>query len=93
MLGPSKFAIVGSGWRAEFFARLARLLPERLALVGAAVRRPESVEPVSRRWGTAVYLSPDELMSKQRPDFVVTSIPREVNPEVVARLVASGARY
>ncbi len=91
MLGPSKFAIVGSGWRAEFFARLARLLPERLALVGAAVRRPESVEPVSRRWGTAVYLSPDELMSKQRPDFVVTSIPREVNPEVVARLVASGA--
>jgi predicted dehydrogenase len=91
MVGPSKFAIVGSGWRAEFFARLARLLPERLTLVGAAVRRPESVEEVSQRWGTAVYLSPDELVSKQHPEFVITSIPRSVNPEVVAALVASGA--
>jgi hypothetical protein len=27
---PTKFAIVGSGWRAEFFRKLARPLPEDL---------------------------------------------------------------
>jgi predicted dehydrogenase len=90
MARPSTFAIVGSGWRAEFFARVARALPEQLTLVGAVVRRPESVGPVSERWGVPVFLSTDELVSKERPDFVITSVPRAVNPELVATLVASG---
>ena len=90
MAGPSSFAIVGSGWRAEFFARLAKLLPQHFTLVGAAVRRPESVAALSQRWGAPVYLSPNELVSKQHPEFVITSVPRSVNPEVIVDLVASG---
>lgn len=86
------FGIVGSGWRAEFFARLAGLMPERLTLVGAAVRRPESAEDVARRWQVPAFLSPAELVAKQRPDFVVTSVPWPVNPEVIATLVESGVR-
>ena len=38
--GPATFGIVGGGWRADFFAKLAGLLPDRLTLVGAAVLRP-----------------------------------------------------
>ena len=36
--------LVGSGWRAEFFLRLAKLLPDRLTLVGLAARRAETAE-------------------------------------------------
>ena len=89
--GPATFGIVGSGWRAEFFARLAALMPERLTLVGAAVRRPESAEEVARRWSVPAYLSPGELIAKQRPDFVITSVPWAVNPEVIATAVEAGA--
>jgi predicted dehydrogenase len=83
---------VGGGWRAEFFARLAGLLPERLTLVGAAVRRPDAAAEATRRWSVAAYLSPAELVAAQRPDFVVTSLPWAVNPEVVASLVEAGVR-
>jgi predicted dehydrogenase len=80
------FGIVGSGWRAEFFARLAGLLPERLTLVGAAVRRPETAEDVTRRWGVPAYLSPAELIAAQRPAFVVISVPWPVTPELIGTL-------
>src|SRR5260221_343458 len=84
---PTTFAIVGGGWRADFFARLAALLPDQLTLVGAAVRRPEAAEEITRRWSVPTYLSPTELIAAQRPDFVITSLPWATNPEVVATLV------
>ena len=87
---PVTFGIVGGGWRAEFFARLAALLPEELTLLGAAVRRPESAEEIGERWGVPAYLSPGELIAKQRPEFVVTSVPWPVNPEVIGTLVEAG---
>ena len=84
---PVSFGIVGSGWRAEFFARLAALLPERLTLVGAAVRRPESAEAITKRWGVPTYLSPGELVSRQKPELVLSCVPWPVNPEVIGTLV------
>ncbi|HEV2636230.1 MAG TPA: Gfo/Idh/MocA family oxidoreductase [Actinocrinis sp.] len=89
---PATFGVVGSGWRAEFFVRLAALLPEQLALVGAAVRRPESAEAVTAKWGVPAYLSPQELVGHRHPDFVITSLPWPVNPEVVAALAETGTR-
>jgi predicted dehydrogenase len=89
---PATFGIVGRGWRADFFARLAGLLPERLTLVGAAVRRPETVDEMAARWEVPVVLSPAELISRHRPDFVVTSVPWPVNPGIVGELVDSGVR-
>jgi predicted dehydrogenase len=89
---PATFGIVGSGWRAEFFARLAGLLPERLTLVGAAVRRPESADQVRERWQVPVFLSPGDLVAQRRPDFVISSVPWAANPQVVADLVEAGTR-
>jgi len=88
---PVTFGIVGGGWRAEFFARLAALLPERLTLVGAAVRRAESAAEVTKRWGVPTYLSPAELVSRQKPELVLSSVPWPVNPEVIGTLVEAGA--
>ena len=88
--GPITFGIVGGAWRAEFFARLAALLPEELTLVGAAVRRAESAKELGERWGVPTYLSPSELVAKQRPEFVVSCVPWPVNPEVIGTLVEAG---
>jgi predicted dehydrogenase len=87
---PSTFGVVGSGWRAEFFVRLARLLPERLAVAGAVVRREEAVGEVASRWELPVYRSVEELVDRHRPEFVITSVPRTVNPDLVTRLVRTG---
>ena len=89
---PVTFGIVGSGWRAEFFARLAQALPERLALTGIAVRRPEAAEAATRRWSVPAYLSPAEMVRRQAPQFVVTAVPWSANEAVVTELVDAGAK-
>jgi predicted dehydrogenase len=85
------FGVVGSGYRAQLLVSVAKRVPERLALVGAAVRRAGAVEEVSQRWGVPVYLSPEELFRRAKPDFVLTSVPRTVNPSIIASLVELGA--
>ena len=89
---PITFAIVGSGWRAEFFARLAQAMPERLSLTGFAVRRPETAEAATRRWGVPALLSPTELVRQRQPDFVVTCVPWSANEAMLIELVEAGAR-
>lgn len=81
--------IVGTGWRAEFFARLAQDLPG-LSLAGFAVRRPESGEKATAQWGVPAYLSPSQLVRGARPDFVVVSVPWATSPAAITELVKLG---
>ena len=78
----TSFAIVGTGWRAEYFWRLAAALD--LDCVGVVSRRAQDL-PVP------VYLSLDECLA-HRPDFVVTAVPWPVTPSLVEELVARGVR-
>ena len=88
---PITFGIVGAGWRAEFFIRLARLLPDQLTLLGVSGRRSAAAEQLTRQWGIPAFLSPAELVHSRRPDFVISCVPPSANPEVVTALAESGA--
>lgn len=74
---------MGSGWRAEFFWRLAAGL-DGVDCVGVVSRRPKDDLPVP------VYLSLDECLSAAKPDFVVTAVPWGVTPSLVVELVERG---
>lgn len=91
MTTAATFGIVGSAYRAQLLVSVAQRIPERLTLVGAAVRRPESVEEVGKQWEVPAYLSPEELLRRTRPDFVLTCVPRSVNADIVSTLVEMGA--
>ena len=90
--GPVSVGIVGTGWRAGFFAKLALAMPEKFTLVGGAARRQSSADEIGRRWGVPTFLDPVELYRTCRPDFVVSSVPWEANPGVVTALVEAGAK-
>jgi predicted dehydrogenase len=79
--------MVGRGWRAEFFQRLARLLPESLELVGVVVRTPAAGRETGAAWQVPTFLHAGQLVTDTAPDFVVTAVPRAINPEVVEQLV------
>jgi predicted dehydrogenase len=89
MTQPARFGVVGGGWRAQFFLKLAALLPERLAVAGVVVRRADAAEQMTRRWGVPAHLSLARLLDS-RPDFVVSSVPWVANPAVVTEAVAAG---
>ena len=76
----TSFAVVGAGWRAEMFWRLAAALDD-VECVGAVVRYARG----SCRCPT--FASLDE---HPRPDFVVTAVPWDVNPAVIAECVERG---
>lgn len=76
------FAVVGAGWRAEFFWRLASALPG-LDCAGAVVRSPRPL-PV------ATFSSLQECLERARPDFVVAAVPWPATPSVARELVAAG---
>jgi len=77
-----KFAVVGTGWRAEFFTRLASAIPG-VECVGSIVR-------TTRDSKLPIYLSLDECILKAKPDFLVASVPREVTPSIIRMAVAAG---
>ncbi|WP_166426758.1 Gfo/Idh/MocA family protein [Labedella populi] len=86
---PVSIGIVGTGWRAEYFARIATRLPERFHLVGVTSRTPESRERFARTWSTTAFDSIDAL-ARRRPELVVVSVPVPATPDVVTALVDLG---
>lgn len=86
-----RFGIVGSGWRSDFFLRIARELPDRFEVTGLVTRDPETTgRRVQAEWGVAVFAGIDDLVEKTSPDLVVVSVPRIVAPEAIERLVELG---
>jgi predicted dehydrogenase len=80
--GVTSFAVVGAGWRAGAFWRLAADLDD-VSCVGAVVRSP-------RRLPVPAFGSLDECLAVARPDFLVTAVPWAVNPGVIEQAVDRG---
>ena len=55
--------MVGSGWRAEFFVRMARLMPERFQCVGVVTRSAERGAEVEAAWGVPTVRTIEELVT------------------------------
>jgi predicted dehydrogenase len=93
---PVTFGVVGSGWRAEFFVRVARLLPDRFRCVGVVTRTAERGAWVEAAWGVPTVRTIEELVTgalpgagvaPDRPELVVTATPWPVTPDAVREIV------
>ena len=90
MSQPVRFAIVGAGWRAEFFLRLAAAAPGRLEAVALLARSDESAERIERVWDVPVVRTLDDLLAAG-PEFVIASVTWPAMPGLVTELVERGA--
>ena len=88
--GPVRFGVVGVGWRAQFFLRLGRLLPQQVEVVGIVGHTAEKTAQMAARWELPAYGSMPELVAAQRPDFVVIAVPRPQTPALVRTSVELG---
>lgn len=87
---PTTFGVVGSGWRARFFLRLAQMAPDRLRATGVVTRTAERGEEVTATWGVPTHRTVADLLRAERPGFVVASVPWAQMPAAVRELVAAG---
>ena len=82
------FGIIGAGWRAEFFLRIAQALPQRFCTRRLLVRDPEKATLVEDRWKVQTVQTLDALLQGDDLDFVVVSVPRAVSPQMLRELAA-----
>lgn len=84
------FGIVGGGWRAEFFMRIARALPERFYVSGVVIRNEEKGRAFEEQWGVPTFRSTEDLLKQTISSFVVLSVPVSQTPELIKQLVRQG---
>ena len=82
-----RYGVVGRGYRAEAFLRLAALLPQRFRVTGVATRDVAGAAEVTARWGVPAVAGVRELLALERPDVVVTAVTWGANPGIVEQLV------
>lgn len=86
---PATFAIVGGGFRAEAFLRVAAALPERFRVTAVVARRPEAREALRDRWSVDTLDTVDELR-RDKPEFVVAAVSAGASTEIVQALTGEG---
>jgi predicted dehydrogenase len=84
-----RFGLIGSGWRAEFYIRIARAVPDQFELTEVLIRDKENGEKFAETFGVKVVNSLDDLM-KSNPDFVVLSIKRGAVTDYLIDLFRKG---
>lgn len=85
-----RYGVVGTGWRANFFLRLARQVPEMFELVAISTRDAEKALVLREKWNVPVVSSADELLGEYDPEFVVASVNRVATPDVIRTVTARG---
>ena len=83
-------AIIGAGWRAEFYIRIAQLMPERFEIVGVVARKEDARISLEQEFGVRTFSSLSQLLSYKKPDYAVSSVSWDSNPSVVEELVKAG---
>jgi predicted dehydrogenase len=81
-MNPIPFAIIGGGWRAMFYLRIARALPERFTVTGIYARDAAKRTALQHTWNIPAVDSIDALTrTPQKPRFIVISVPSAIARE------------
>ena len=85
---PITFAVIGaSGWRAQFFLRIARELPKLFRVTGLMSREAAKTEQLQSEWNVPGFSDLDGLL-RERPQFAVISVPWAASPDLLRELSA-----
>lgn len=84
-----RFGLIGSGWRAEFYIRIAKALPDRFELSAVLIRSREKGEAFSAKFQVPVVNTLEELLER-KPEFVVLAIKRGIVTDYLISLFEKG---
>ncbi len=84
-----KYGILGAGWRAEFYLRIAALAPETFSAVGICARNPERARYISEKYSVKAVSSVDELLALDC-DFIVCCVNKGNMLELASELCERG---
>lgn len=87
--GRYHFVIVGSGWRALYYVRIGKALPEIFCLDAMYLRTVEKAERFAVEYDIHTTTSIEEC-EKLRPDFIVVAVNKESIADVSMEWLSKG---
>jgi Oxidoreductase family, NAD-binding Rossmann fold len=87
MVKPITFAVIGGGWRAEFFFRIAQAMPEKFRIAGCLAKTEATRARLKSGWSFPVFDDLNALLN-EGPEFVVTSVPRAASGPLLVQLAS-----
>lgn len=85
----ARFVVIGYGWRADFYYRIAKILPEQFEICAGVLRTPERAAEVAEKEGVFATSDLEEALGRE-PDFVVLCVPRGSTKDYLVRLMDAG---
>lgn len=82
-----KFGLYGSGWRSEFFLRVAKLLPEKFEIDGVITRNTEKADYFKQTFKVKTYANLTDYLSANTPQFIVESVNKGVSEEITMEII------
>ena len=86
---PYRFVIVGSGWRALYYVRIAQALPQLFSLEMMYCRTAEKSKMIAEKWGVPVTVTEEDCV-RAAPDFVVNAVSKNALADVSLHWLARG---
>lgn len=81
------FSIIGgASFRAQYYLRIARALPEQFRICGMVIRDEEKGQQLEQKWNVTTYRNLTQLLEKEQPDFVVVSVDWSAAPDYLLEL-------
>ena len=84
-----RYAVVGTGWRAMFFIRAAKNLPELFEVTGVLTRTKERAQEFEALHGVKAFTDMDALLDT-KPEFVVSCVTRSAIAQMNLHLMERG---
>ncbi|MBE6779700.1 MAG: Gfo/Idh/MocA family oxidoreductase [Ruminococcaceae bacterium] len=67
------FAVVGGGWRSEFYIRVANALPHLFSITGIYLRNEKTQAEFSNKYSIKIFDNLEKML-ETKPDFVVSCV-------------------
>ncbi|MDQ0063482.1 Gfo/Idh/MocA family protein [Paenibacillus harenae] len=86
------FGIIGAGWRAEFYLRIAQALPRQFRVHTMLVRDKDKALAMEQKWGVHTVGSVEQFVAEAQKhfQFAVVSVPRTAAPAIIEELAVQG---
>lgn len=82
-----KYAIIGAGWRSEFYLKIAALLPNEFSVSGIYIRNSEKQKEFAKKYNVKICGTPDGLL-KTDFDFIVSCVNKDGISDMIKTLTA-----
>lgn len=89
MQTKARFVIIGSGWRASFYVRIAKAFPEQFELLYLLCRTTEKAEKLAKEFDIPTTTKIQDCIDA-KPDFVVVAVTKSSMTDVALEWLDRG---